>query len=147
MKVVEEARNFEKLISLGEFLTRVKNGYLQFFENGKWVWVHRKIAEIQSGIIPEGHEVHHINGNKTDNRPENLQILSKEEHRAIHRKYIEDEVIKEVYSAIMIRLTRKARFNAGTYYKSGCSKCGGSGYLPEFSYHMGGICFLCMGSG
>src|SRR5690606_34273771 len=28
-----------------------------------------------------------------------------------------------------------------------CYRCGGTGYLAEFSYYMGGICFSCMGSG
>ena len=28
--------------------------------------------------------VHHINGNKLDNRIENLAVLSREEHAAIH---------------------------------------------------------------
>ncbi|AUR93863.1 hypothetical protein NVP1189B_37 [Vibrio phage 1.189.B._10N.286.51.B5] len=29
-------------------------------------------------------DVHHINHNKLDNRPENLQVLTKSEHRALH---------------------------------------------------------------
>ena len=62
MNKSEEERNFETLISSGEFITRIKNGYLQLLEDGKWVCVHRRVAEIQSGIkIPKGHEVHHIN--------------------------------------------------------------------------------------
>jgi hypothetical protein len=30
---------------------------------------------------------------------------------------------------------------------SGCPRCGGSGYLPEFSHVQGGVCFLCGGGG
>ena len=36
----------------------------------------------------EGCEVHHINQNPEDNRAENLKILSKEEHREIHKDFI-----------------------------------------------------------
>lgn len=28
-----------------------------------------------------------------------------------------------------------------------CSKCGGSGYLPQYSYYEGGVCFECNGEG
>ncbi len=31
-------------------------------------------------------EVHHVNGDKADNRPENLVVLSKHEHAALHAK-------------------------------------------------------------
>ena len=157
MSKVEEARNFEALINSGEFITRIKNEYLQFLEDGEWVWVHRRVAEIQSGgKIPKGHEVHHINRNKTDNRPENLQILSKEEHRAIHAKDKKQDYkksIEDIVSNLKLALKTKNTINSLSYLnnynyiKSGCYRCGGSGYLPEFSYYMGGICFSCMGSG
>lgn len=28
-----------------------------------------------------------------------------------------------------------------------CDRCGGTGYLPQYSYHESGICFKCGGSG
>lgn len=28
-----------------------------------------------------------------------------------------------------------------------CDKCGGSGYLPQYDYYMGGVCFKCWGEG
>ena len=157
MNRFEEARNFEALINSGEFITRIKNGYLQFLEDGEWVWVHRRVAEIQSGgNIPKGHEVHHKNRIKSDNRPENLQILSKEEHRAIHAKDSKqnyNKIINSIIFNIKSALSKKnsinslSNLNNYNYFKSGCYRCGGSGYLPEFSYHMGGICFSCMGTG
>ena len=82
----EKAQNF--LESLFNLPIRFKNGYQQFFDTvkGSWQWVHRRVAEIVSGKpIHPGYEVHHINREKLDNDPDNLQVLTKEEHRAIHR--------------------------------------------------------------
>ena len=51
-----------------------------------YVYEHRHVAERKYGreIGPEEH-IHHINGRKTDNRPENIEVLSAAEHRAKHR--------------------------------------------------------------
>lgn len=32
-------------------------------------------------------------------------------------------------------------------YPTTCPKCGGSGYLPQYSYYMNGVCFKCGGEG
>jgi hypothetical protein len=70
--------------------TRVSNsGYQQFKDpgTGQWVYTHRRVAEKQvGGAIYAGREVHHIDGNKNNNRPSNLTIVSKAEHRQIHGK-------------------------------------------------------------
>ncbi len=42
---------------------------------------HRKVWEEHNGDIPDGMEVDHINNNKTDNRIENLQLLSVKQNR------------------------------------------------------------------
>lgn len=36
--------------------------------------------------VPDGYVIHHINGNKTDNRIQNLQCVSKEAHTRFHHK-------------------------------------------------------------
>ena len=36
--------------------------------------------------LEEGEEVHHINGDQTDNRPENLMITTRSEHHRMHHK-------------------------------------------------------------
>ena len=61
-------------------------GYLRFaVSNGRkdvtnWS-VHRWIWTQYNGPIPKGYDVDHINYNKTDNRIQNLQLISKEDHR------------------------------------------------------------------
>ena len=65
--------------------TRLYNGYKQYKTDGSWKFTHRRVAEKLLGKkIPTNHEVHHINKNTLDNRPENLAVLTKEEHRKIH---------------------------------------------------------------
>ncbi len=56
----------------------VKKGY---------VAEHRLVAERQIGRYLEVYEdVHHINGNKTDNSPDNIIVLSHSDHMKLHAK-------------------------------------------------------------
>ncbi len=55
-------------------------GYLQCRHDGKKWLYHRVIYEAHFGTIPEGHDIHHRNGDRTDNRIENLQCLPHGEH-------------------------------------------------------------------
>lgn len=46
----------------------------------KQVKVHRIVYEAFIGPIPKGMQVNHINENKTDNRPENLNLMTPKEN-------------------------------------------------------------------
>ncbi len=67
-------------------------GYLMIHapENGRlneYVGQHILVAEKRLGRkIVKGEHVHHLNGQKQDNRPENLVVLSRSRHRSLHRQ-------------------------------------------------------------
>ena len=67
-------------------------GYRRIYINGKQVFEHRHIMSVYLGRpLHKKEEIHHINGDKLDNRIENLEILSKSEHT---KKHFESDPIK-----------------------------------------------------
>ena len=48
------------------------------------VMEHVVVWEAHFGPVPRGKELHHINGNKLDNRLVNLVLLTRLEHKRIH---------------------------------------------------------------
>ena len=46
--------------------------------------LHREIWVRHNGAIPEGWQIHHINGDPADNRIENLECMSRARHREEH---------------------------------------------------------------
>jgi hypothetical protein len=50
------------------------------------IFEHRKVWEDANGPVPEGHVIHHVNGDKSDNRIENLQLMQIADHVCLHRK-------------------------------------------------------------
>jgi len=58
-------------------------GYRRFKDSD--MLVHRRIAEQKvGGPIYKGNVVHHIDGNKRNNSPENLRIMRSGEHWRLH---------------------------------------------------------------
>lgn len=53
----------------------IGSGYFAIKINGRWIPEHRHVMEQKLGRSLEAYErVHHLNGNRSDNRPENLEL-------------------------------------------------------------------------
>ena len=50
------------------------------------IFMHRYVWEKHYGEIPPDHHIHHINGDKSDNRIENLECVVAHKHLSMHAK-------------------------------------------------------------
>lgn len=70
----------------GMVLTRVghmgANGYERVNVDGRETTVHRVVVEALHGQIPEGLTVNHLDGDKANNRPDNLELATQGEQVA-----------------------------------------------------------------
>lgn len=73
--------------------------------------LHRYVWEKEVGQIPKGFHVHHINGNKADNRIENLSIMTAKGHERLHSQ---EQARREIHR----KTIEKARPYAIAWHKS-----------------------------
>jgi hypothetical protein len=65
---------------------KISQGYIKILFNGRYVFEHHLIWCLKNGVnhLPEGCLIHHINGDRSDNRIENLQLMSIGFHTQLH---------------------------------------------------------------
>ena len=82
-KQLRSKKKLPFLMFNGKKYTLRKNGYLACTD-GSRSSMHRDVWCYHNGDISADHDIHHINGDKTDNRIENLEMLLKSEHTRKH---------------------------------------------------------------
>lgn len=66
-------------------MTITSHGYKIFHKNGKNIYEHRYFMENKLGRKLDSNEiVHHVNGDKLDNRLENLEVILRADHNKHH---------------------------------------------------------------
>lgn len=76
-----------KRVPAGPCMSKTVNGYLRTQVDGVGHKVHRLIWILHNGHIPADHMIDHINGVKSDNRIENLRLVTAKQNQYNRRKY------------------------------------------------------------
>jgi hypothetical protein len=105
--------------------------YFKYSNYRAYIQEHRYIYHIYLSIkynriiyLPKSYEVHHINGDKKDNRIENLMLLTRKQHKKEHRKDMSGRICNicnqkttyKWYNDIIGFLCREC-YNSILYYK------------------------------
>ena len=83
----------EKVVKKGDYQYALVRDHPNRTKNN-YVLLHRVVAENKLGrMLNAGEVVHHINHDRYDNRPENLEVLSKIEHLKLHGKESKERAV------------------------------------------------------
>ncbi len=64
------------------------HGYIQLRLNGKTILEHNHVYCCHNNLknIPKGYVIHHLDNDKSNNKIENLKLMTKFAHRSLHSK-------------------------------------------------------------
>lgn len=62
-----------------------ERGY--YYNSATRTYLHRAVWRDENGEIPDGHHIHHIDGDKGNNDPANLECLAVREHAERHPEW------------------------------------------------------------
>lgn len=79
-------------------------------------FVYRRTHDIAE--IPDGYAVHHKDGNKSNNEPDNLELLSKSEHASHHASLWDDEKRDAMRQNLLENVMPKAT----AWHKTDCGR-------------------------
>ena len=73
------------------FAVRIHKGYRDILINRRWMREHRFVLQkhLDRQLLPSEH-VHHINGDRLDNRIENLEIMDQSRHSKEHAAVLQE---------------------------------------------------------
>jgi hypothetical protein len=107
-------------------------GYISVYDPIKKIndFVHKIVARQFYGEISEGYVVHHRDNTKINNHPDNLAVMSKNEHTSLHSFYLyqDKEYVKKLRAGHKKYRdnggNEKSRVNMNRLYKEGILKLG-----------------------
>jgi len=87
--------------------------------------IHRKIYTKIYGPIPEGYDIHHIDGNHNNNDPSNLMAVSLQEHFNIHYSQGDYGAAHRIIQRMNVSKEEKSRLASLAAIKANAEgKCG-----------------------
>ena len=91
-----------------------ENDYFRHPLGKTTILLHRYVWEKHNCKIPDGYEIHHIDGNRANNDISNLQLISVHDHRLLHGANLSDERLERIRE----NLNENARPKAVEWHKS-----------------------------
>ena len=82
---LKQFKSDKVILDEGEFPAKIISGYIVItLPDGQSKLAHHYVWEKNFGEIPQGYHIHHISGDRLDNRLINLQLLPADDHIKLH---------------------------------------------------------------